>query len=86
MFFWNYYFFCDPADVESLIYGSSACSKSSFNMWMCRDNLMDLPEGHFPGLLLLCLYNIFLKQEFMSDTMWFVPLDIPIIYEFHDYK
>ena len=26
-------FFCDPADVGNLISGSSAISKSSFNMW-----------------------------------------------------
>ena len=29
-------FFCDPADVSSLISGSSAFSKSSLNIWKFR--------------------------------------------------
>ena len=33
MFFWNSYFFHDPADVGNLISGSSAFSKSSLNIW-----------------------------------------------------
>ena len=33
MFFWNSCFFDDPADVGNLISGSSAFSKTSFNIW-----------------------------------------------------
>ena len=33
MFFWNSCFFNDPADVGNLISGSSAFSKTSFNIW-----------------------------------------------------
>ena len=33
MFFWNSYFFDDPANVGHLISGSSAFSKSSLNIW-----------------------------------------------------
>ena len=34
MFFWNSLaFFDDPTDVDSLISGSSAFSKSSLNIW-----------------------------------------------------
>ena len=33
MFFWNSCFFDDPADVDNLISGSSAFSKSSLNIW-----------------------------------------------------
>ena len=32
-FFWNSHFFDDPADVGNLTSGSSAFSKSSFNIW-----------------------------------------------------
>ena len=32
-FFWNSRFFDDPADVGNLTSGSSAFSKSSFNIW-----------------------------------------------------
>ena len=34
MFFWNFLaFYDDPADVDNLISGSSAFSKSSLNIW-----------------------------------------------------
>ena len=33
MFFWNSCFFYDPTDVDKLISGSSAFSKSSLNIW-----------------------------------------------------
>ena len=33
MFFWNSCFFDDPKDVNNLISGSSAFSKSSLNIW-----------------------------------------------------
>ena len=33
MFFWNFCFFDDPADVGNLISGSSAFSKTSLNIW-----------------------------------------------------
>ena len=33
MFFWNSFFFNDPADVGNLISGSSVFSKTSLNIW-----------------------------------------------------
>ena len=33
MFFWNSCFFYDPADVDNLISGPSALSKTSLNLW-----------------------------------------------------
>ena len=33
MFFWNSFFFNDPADVGNLISGFSAFSKTSLNIW-----------------------------------------------------
>ena len=34
MFFWNFLaFYDDPADVDNLISGSSAFSKTSLNIW-----------------------------------------------------
>ena len=33
MFFWNSYFFDDPADIGNLISGSSAFSKTTLNTW-----------------------------------------------------
>ena len=34
MFFWNFLaFYDDPADVDNLISGSSAFSKTSLNLW-----------------------------------------------------
>ena len=33
MFFWNSCFFSDPADIGTLVSGSSAFSKTSLNIW-----------------------------------------------------
>ena len=56
MFFWNSYFFNDPADVGNLISGSSVFSKSSLNIW----NFM------FYILLKPCLENF----EHYLASMW----------------
>ena len=56
MFFWNSLaFFDDPTDVDSLISGSSASSKSSFNIWKFLVHMLLKPglknfERYFPSV------------------------------------
>ena len=55
MFFWNSWFFDDPADVGNLISGSSAFSKTSLNFWKFTVHILLKPglenfEHYFPSL------------------------------------
>ena len=50
-----YFFFDDPADVGSLISGSSACSKTSLNIWNFTIHVLLKPglenfEHYFPSM------------------------------------
>ena len=54
-FFWNSRFFDDPADVGNLTSGSSAFSKSSFNIWEFIVHVLLKPglenfEHYFPSM------------------------------------
>ena len=58
MFFWNSFFFDDPADVGNLIYGPSAFSKSTLNIWRFMVHVLLKPgmenfEHYFTSVLLL---------------------------------
>ena len=58
MFLWNSFFFDDPVDVGNLIYGPSAFSKSTLNIWRFMVHVLLKPgmenfEHYFTSVLLL---------------------------------
>ena len=54
MFFWNSFaFFYDPTDVDNLISGSSAFSKSSLNIWKFSVQVLLKPSLEVLSMTLL---------------------------------
>ena len=53
MFFWNSCYFDDPADVGNMISGSSAFSKTSFNIWKFMVHVLLKPDFRILSITLL---------------------------------
>ena len=65
MFFWNSCFFNDPEDVDNLISGSSAFSKSSLNTWTFTVHVLLKPgledfEHYFASMCNECNFGVLL--------------------------
>ena len=86
MFFCNFRFFDDPADVGSLISGSSAFSKSSLNIWKfmvhvwlkpCLENF----EHYFASVWDECNWSVvwaFFGFAFLRDWNENGPFPVPV--------
>ena len=73
MFFWNSCFLDDPADVDNLISGSSAFSKTSLNIWKFTVHVLLKPglenfEYYFTSVWDEC--NCAVVWAFKTPILW----------------
>ena len=69
-----FWFFDDPADVNNLVSGSSAFSKTSLNIWKCTVHILlkhglENLEHYFTSVLLLIILG--LKLNILTSWIYF---------------
>ena len=75
IFFWNSCFFDNPVDVDNLISGSSAVSKSSLNIWKFSVHVQCFLRPrwlHPPRCLILGEWSHHCSPSKMSDSWWVI--------------